>query len=140
MKANKKSINNYYKGYERFKFQYKEYITNGFSILKLETDLEKSDELTEKLLNFVDNFKNNFKKIDSLDAKKIKEYFKENSFYKINETFSISYKEFNKAYNLKCFDKVNVKKNDDDFNYYNIIFELVKNDEVIGYLLPCKSY
>ena len=142
-----KYLKSYFKGNERYKKQFGKFITNSYSLLKIDTSLEKSDVLTEKLQNYFNDFQNNFIScyqvfINDIDFKS--EYIDINKdllnldndyYYK----FSISIKELKKIKNLTKIDTIVIKKYEHKL-YCDIVIELIKDMEIIGYLLPCKKY
>lgn len=140
MKAIKRSVNTYYGIFsQKYKYQYGDYITNSYSILKLETELEKSvnESMINNVKRFVDDFENNYKYSYSINAKEVLEYFKINDIFSLKNNYGIGRQEFKKAYNLVHFDKVNIKEKND---YSMYIIEFVKKNEIVGYLLPCKTF
>ena len=142
-----KYLKSYFKDNEKFKKQFGNYITNSYSLLKIDTQLEKSDLLTENLQKFFDNFKNNFIScyqvfINDIDFKS--EYINiNNDLLNLDNDydydFSISIKELKKIKNLTKIDTIVIKKYEHKL-YYSIVIELIKDMEIIGYLLPCRKY
>ena len=142
-----KYLKSYFKDNERYKKQFGKFITNSYSLLKIDTTLEKSDVLTEKLQKFFNDFNENFIScyqvfINDIDFKS--EYIDINKdllnldndyYYK----FSISIKELKKIKNLTKIDTIVIKKYEHKL-YCDIVIELIKDMEIIGYLLPCKKY
>lgn len=142
-----KYLKSYFKGNERNKKQYGKFITNNYSLLKIDTSLEKSDLLNEKLQKFFDDFNKNFIScyqvfINDIDFKS--EYIDINKDLlnldnDYDDKFSISIKELKKIKNLTKIDTIVIKKYEHKL-YYSIVIELIKDMEIIGYLLPCKKY
>ena len=142
-----KYLKSYFKNNEKLKKQFGNYITNSYSLLKIDTQLEKSDLLTEKIQKFFDNFNENFINcyqvfINDIDFKS--EYIDINNDLlnldnNYDDKFSISIKELKKIKNLTKIDTIVIKKQE-NFKYNNIVVELIKDMEIIGYLLPCKKY
>ena len=142
-----KYLKSYFKDNERYKKQFGKFITNSYSLLKIDTTLEKSDVLTEKLQNYFNDFQNNFIScyqvfINDIDFKS--EYIDINKDLlnldnDYDDKFSISIKELKKIKNLTKIDTIVIKKYEHKL-YYSIVIELIKNNEIIGYLLPCKKY
>lgn len=142
-----KYLKSYFKDNEKFKKQYGKFITNNYSLLKIDTSLEKSDVSNEKLQNYFNDFKNNFiscyqlfiNDIDFnskyIDINKDLLNLKNDYYY----DFSISIKELKKIKNLTKIDTIVIKKHE-NINYYSIVIELIKNNKIIGYLLPCKKF
>lgn len=142
-----KYLKSYFKDNEKNKKQYGKFITNNYSLLKIDTTLEKSDVLTEKLQKFFDDFNENFIScyqvfINDIDFKS--EYIDINKDLlnldnDYDDKFSISIKELKKIKNLTKIDTIVIKKYEHKL-YYNIVIELIKDMEIIGYLLPCRKY
>ena len=142
-----KYLKSYFKDNEKSKKQYGKFITNNYSLLKIDTTLEKSDVLTEKLQKFFDDFNENFIScyqvfINDIDFKS--EYIDINKDLlnldnDYDDKFSISIKELKKIKNLTKIDTIVIKKYEHKL-YYSIVIELIKDMEIIGYLLPCKKY
>ena len=142
-----KYLKSYFKGNERYKKQYGKFITNSYSLLKIDTSLEKSDLLNEKLQKFFDDFNKNFIScyqvfINDIDFKS--EYIDINKDLlnldnDYDYKFAISIKELKKIKNLTKIDTIVIKKYEHKL-YYSIVIELIKNNEIIGYLLPCRKY
>ena len=142
-----KYINNYFEFQEKYKYQYGDFITNGYSILKIGIEsLEKKEDLINKLNEYYKHFLNDYKycyKILKKDINFKDKYIEINpklinaSNYDIND-FSISTKELKKITRLIKIDELIIKENIDNFN--SIVIELRKNEEIVGYLLPCKVY
>ena len=142
-----KYLKSYFKGNERYKKQFGKFITNSYSLLKIDTSLEKSDLLNEKLQKFFDDFNENFIScyqvfINDIDFKS--EYIDINKDLlnldnEYDDKFSISIKELKKIKNLTKIDTIVIKKYEHKL-YYSIVIELIKDMEIIGYLLPCKKF
>ena len=142
-----KYLKSYFKDNEKYKKQYGKFITNSYSLLKIDTSLEKSDVLTEKLQKFFDDFNENFIScyqvfINDIDFKS--EYIDINKDLlnldnDYDDKFSISIKELKKIKNLTKIDTIVIKKYEHKL-YYDIVIELIKDMEIIGYLLPCKKF
>ena len=142
-----KYLKSYFKYNERYKKQYGKFITNSYSLLKIDTQLEKSDLLNEKLQKFFDDFNENFIScyqvfINDIDFKS--EYIDINKDLlnldnDYDDKFAISIKELKKIKNLTKIDTIVIKKQE-NFKYNDIVIELIKNNKIIGYLLPCKKY
>ena len=142
-----KYLKSYFKDNEKFKKQYGKFITNSYSLLKIDTQLEKSDLLNEKLQKFFDDFNKNFIScyqvfINDIDFKS--EYIDINKDLlnldnDYDYKFAISIKELKKIKNLTKIDTIVIKKYEHKL-YYSIVIELIKNNEIIGYLLPCRKY
>ena len=142
-----KYLKSYFKDNERCKKQFGKFITNSYSLLKIDTSLEKSDVLNEKLQKFFDDFNKNFIscyqvfindidfKSEYIDINKDLLNLDNNYDYK----FSISIKELKKIKNLTKIDTIVIKKYEHKL-YYSIVIELIKDMEIIGYLLPCRKY
>ena len=142
-----KYLKSYFKDNEKFKKQFGKFITNSYSLLKIDTSLEKSDLLNEKLQKFFDDFNKNFIscyqvfindidfKSEYIDINKDLLNLDNNYDYK----FSISIKELKKIKNLTKIDTIVIKKYEHKL-YYSIVIELIKDMEIIGYLLPCRKY
>ena len=142
-----KYLKSYFKDNERYKKQFGKFITNSYSLLKIDTQLEKSDLLNEKLQKFFDDFNKNFIscyqvfindidfKSEYIDINKDLLNLKNDYYY----DFSISIKELKKIKNLTKIDTIVIKKQE-NFKYNDIVIELIKNNEIIGYLLPCRKY
>ena len=142
-----KYLKSYFKDNERYKKQFGKFITNSYSLLKIDTQLEKSDLLNEKLQKFFDDFNKNFIScyqvfINDIDFKS--EYIDINKDLlnldnDYDYKFAISIKELKKIKNLTKIDTIVIKKYEHKL-YYSIVIELIKNNEIIGYLLPCRKY
>lgn len=142
-----KYLKSYFKNNENLKKQFGKFITNSYSLLKIDTQLEKSDLLTKNIQSFFDNFNKNFIScyqvfINDIDFKS--EYIDiNNDLLNLNndyyDKFSISIKELKKIKNLTKIDTIIIKKQE-NFKYNNIVIELIKDMEIMGYLLPCKKY
>ena len=142
-----KYLKSYFKDNERYKKQFGKFITNSYSLLKIDTSLEKSDLLNEKLQKFFDDFNKNFIScyqvfINDIDFKS--EYIDINKDLlnldnDYDYKFAISIKELKKIKNLTKIDTIVIKKYEHKL-YYSIVIELIKDMEIIGYLLPCRKY
>ena len=142
-----KYLKSYFKDNEKYKKQFGKFITNSYSLLKIDTSLEKSDLLNEKLQKFFDDFNKNFIScyqvfINDIDFKS--EYIDINKDLlnldnDYDDKFAISIKELKKIKNLTKIDTIVIKKQE-NFKYNDIVIELIKNNKIIGYLLPCKKY
>ncbi len=142
-----KYINNYFEFQEKYKYQYGDFITNGYSILKIGIEsLEKKENLINKLNEYYKHFLNDYNYCYKILKKDIN--FKE-KYVEINPKlinilvcdlydFGISTKELKKITRLIKIDELIIKENIDNFN--SIVIELRKNEEIVGYLLPCKVY
>lgn len=148
---NKASLKSYLaSGGNKYNFQYGDYITNGFSLLKINTELEKSTKLLKQLDNIYNNFYYNYKnqyslKINELNIDLLKDIKINNDLlnidkkFKNNMNYCINIKELKKIIKLVKIDAISIKTSF-CFNEYSIVISLIKNNDVIGFLLPCRVY
>lgn len=137
-------------GGNRYNYQYGDYITNSYSILKINTDLEKNTKLLKQLDNFYNNFYYNYNneyslKIDNLNIDLLQDIKINNDLLNIDNRFKndmnyfINIKELKKIIKLVKIDTITIKTSF-NYNYYSVVISLIKNNDVIGFLLPCKVY
>lgn len=137
-------------GGNKYNYQYGDYITNGFSLLKINTELEKSTKLLKQLDNYYNNFYYNYNnqyslKINELNIDLLKDIKINNDLLNIDKKFKnnmnyyINIKELKKIIKLVKIDTISIKTSF-CFNEYRIVVSLIKNNDVIGFLMPCRVY
>ena len=129
---------------KRFMYQYGNFITNSYCIVKTKTSLQKSDKLKEKLQSFWNNFKNNYDidyEIKDINIKDIKLTDIYDKRYDLKDnTFSIDLKLLKRIYLTKKFNRIIVLKEKNSFGVSTPTIKLLQDNKIIGYCLPCRNY
>jgi len=129
---------------KKYMYQYGEFITNSYCIVKTKTSLQKSDKLKEQLQKFWENYKNNYEfdyEIKDVDIKKVKLTDVYDKSYDLkNKENTIDLKLLKRIYLTEKFNKIVVLKEKNSFGCSIPIIKLLQDNKIIGYCLPCRTY